>query len=219
MYCHRPALLWDRNSASASRRSTPAAAPRNGGGGRSGRPTGNTRRPEPSKIPYRNSATMAAEALRQSARPTRPRTRPLAPRRAGSRRGGKGSGASHVPIQRGRPFSANAAMPEEALDRGVTGRCQHGTVAACILQRKTMNDLPPRPAADLGTVEDRFFTLRDFPLTDGTVMPRRRSPTRPMAGSRPTAATPSCARMATPPVTISPAATRRTATSRARGMA
>ena len=34
-----------------------------------------------------------------------------------------------------------------------------------------MNDLPPRPVADLGTVEDRFFTLRNFSLTDGTVMP------------------------------------------------
>ena len=34
-----------------------------------------------------------------------------------------------------------------------------------------MNDLPLRPAADIGVVEDRFFTLRDFPLTDGTVMP------------------------------------------------
>ena len=33
-----------------------------------------------------------------------------------------------------------------------------------------MNDLPPRPAADLGTVEDRFFTLRNFSLTDGTIM-------------------------------------------------
>src|SRR6516165_1164289 len=39
------------------------------------------------------------------------------------------------------------------------------------LRRKTMNDLPPRLAADLGTVEDRFFTLRNFSLTDGTVMP------------------------------------------------
>src|SRR5271155_4366591 len=34
-----------------------------------------------------------------------------------------------------------------------------------------MNDLPLRPAADIGAVEDRFFTLRDFPLADGTVMP------------------------------------------------
>ena len=33
-----------------------------------------------------------------------------------------------------------------------------------------MNDLPLRPAADIGAVEDRFFTLRNFPLTDGTVM-------------------------------------------------
>jgi homoserine O-acetyltransferase len=34
-----------------------------------------------------------------------------------------------------------------------------------------MNDLPLRPAAGIGAVEDRFFTLRNFPLTDGTVMP------------------------------------------------
>ena len=34
-----------------------------------------------------------------------------------------------------------------------------------------MNDLPLHPAADIGAVEDRFFTLRNFPLTDGTVMP------------------------------------------------
>ena len=34
-----------------------------------------------------------------------------------------------------------------------------------------MNDLPLRPAAEIGAVEDRFFTLRNFPLTDGTVMP------------------------------------------------
>ena len=33
-----------------------------------------------------------------------------------------------------------------------------------------MNDLPLGPAADIGAVEDRFFTLRNFPLTDGTVM-------------------------------------------------
>jgi hypothetical protein len=26
-----------------------------------------------------------------------------------------------------------------------------------------MNDLPLRPAADTGAVEDRFFTLRNFP--------------------------------------------------------
>jgi len=35
-----------------------------------------------------------------------------------------------------------------------------------------MNDLPLRPAADIGAVEDRFFTLRNFPLADGTVMPK-----------------------------------------------
>src|SRR5271169_213458 len=39
------------------------------------------------------------------------------------------------------------------------------------LRRKTMNDLPLRPPADIGVVEDRFFTLRNFLLTDGTVMP------------------------------------------------
>jgi homoserine O-acetyltransferase/O-succinyltransferase len=37
-----------------------------------------------------------------------------------------------------------------------------------------MNDLPLRPAADIGAVEGRFFTLRNFPLTDGTVMPEAR---------------------------------------------
>jgi hypothetical protein len=61
-------------------------------------------------------------------------------------------------------------MPEEALDRRVTGRCRHGTVEACIPAEETMNDLPLRPA-DIGAVEDRFFTLRNFPLADGTVMP------------------------------------------------
>jgi homoserine O-acetyltransferase len=35
---------------------------------------------------------------------------------------------------------------------------------------ETMNDLPLRPAAEFGAVEDRFFTLRNFQLTDGTVM-------------------------------------------------
>ena len=33
-----------------------------------------------------------------------------------------------------------------------------------------MNDLPLRPAAEFGAVEDRFFTLRNFQLADGTVM-------------------------------------------------
>ena len=90
---------------------------------------------------------------------------------------------------------------------------------------ETMNDLPLRRAADIGAVEDRFFTLRNFQLTDGTVMPeatiayetygRLAPPNGPNGG----AATPSCARMATPPATISPAATRRTPTSRARGTA
>jgi homoserine acetyltransferase len=59
----------------------------------------------------------------------------------------------------------------EALERRVTGRCRHGTVDACILAEETMNDLPLRSAADIGAVEDRFFTLRNFSLTDGTVMP------------------------------------------------
>src|SRR5262245_5595143 len=39
---------------------------------------------------------------------------------------------------------------------------------------RRMNDLPLRPAADIGAVEDRFFTLRDFPLAGGTVMPEAR---------------------------------------------
>jgi homoserine O-acetyltransferase len=34
-----------------------------------------------------------------------------------------------------------------------------------------MNDGAPIHTADIGPVEDRFFTLRDFRLTDGTVMP------------------------------------------------
>src|SRR5205807_1882102 len=34
-----------------------------------------------------------------------------------------------------------------------------------------MNDLPRHPAAEIGAVDDRFFTLRNFPLADGTVMP------------------------------------------------
>jgi homoserine acetyltransferase len=85
-----------------------------------------------------------------------------------------------------------------------------------------MNDLPLRPAGDIGAVEDRFFTLRNFPLTDGTVMPeatiayetygRLAPPNGPNGGRNAI-----CARMATPPATISPAATRRTATGRGRG--
>ena len=34
-----------------------------------------------------------------------------------------------------------------------------------------MNDIAAVPTRDVGTVEDRFFTLRDFPVADGTVMP------------------------------------------------
>src|SRR5579864_9656064 len=34
-----------------------------------------------------------------------------------------------------------------------------------------MNDASALRAEDIGTVEDRFFTLRDFRLTDGTMMP------------------------------------------------
>ena len=52
-----------------------------------------------------------------------------------------------------------------------------------------MNDLPLRPAADIGAVEDRFFTLRNFPLTCGTVMPEA-----------------TIAYVATPAATISPGA-------------
>src|SRR5438552_360154 len=37
-----------------------------------------------------------------------------------------------------------------------------------------MDDLPRHPAAQIGAVEDRFFTLRNFPLTCGTVMPEAR---------------------------------------------
>ena len=34
-----------------------------------------------------------------------------------------------------------------------------------------MNDAAAVKTADIGTVEDRFFTIRDFRLADGTVMP------------------------------------------------
>ena len=34
-----------------------------------------------------------------------------------------------------------------------------------------MNVLPLRTAVDIGAVEDRFFTLPNFRLTRGTVMP------------------------------------------------
>ena len=34
-----------------------------------------------------------------------------------------------------------------------------------------MNDAGTLRTGDIGTVEDRFFTLRDFPVADGTVMP------------------------------------------------
>jgi len=44
-------------------------------------------------------------------------------------------------------------------------------VDAYIPAEETLNDLPLRPAAEFGAVEDRFFTLRNFQLTDGAVMP------------------------------------------------
>ena len=34
-----------------------------------------------------------------------------------------------------------------------------------------MNDAGTLRTGDIGTVEDRFFRLRDFPVADGTVMP------------------------------------------------
>src|ERR1041385_3356854 len=37
-----------------------------------------------------------------------------------------------------------------------------------------MADAPKLGTEDIGTVEDRFFTLRDFRLADGTVMPEAR---------------------------------------------
>jgi homoserine acetyltransferase len=108
----------------------------------------------------------------------------------------------------------------EALERRVTGRCRHGTVDACIPAEETMNDLPLRPAADIGVVEDRFFTLRNFLLTDGTIMPEAtiayETYGRPASDGRNAIL---CTRMVTRPATISPAATRRTATSPARGTA
>jgi homoserine O-acetyltransferase len=51
------------------------------------------------------------------------------------------------------------------------GERQLGQSQQSSLAEEGMNDLPLRPAADIGGVEDRFFTLRNFPLTDGTVMP------------------------------------------------
>ena len=85
----------------------------------------------------------------------------------------------HLPFaEKGRdllhPFARSCRLPmsKEALDRRVTGRRRHGTVDACILAEETMNDLPLRPAADIGAVIDQFFTLRNFRLTDGTVMPQ-----------------------------------------------
>jgi homoserine acetyltransferase len=44
-------------------------------------------------------------------------------------------------------------------------------VDACIHAEETMNDVPLRSTADFGAVRDRFFTLSNFRLTDGTVMP------------------------------------------------
>src|SRR5205807_9089375 len=34
-----------------------------------------------------------------------------------------------------------------------------------------MNDAAALRTQDIGTVHDQFFTLRDFPVADGTVMP------------------------------------------------
>ena len=83
-----------------------------------------------------------------------------------------------------------------------------------------MNDLPLRPAADIGAVEDRFFTLRNFPLTDGTVMPEAtiayETYGRPVPDGRNAIL---CTHGYTPAATTSPAATRRTVISRARGTA
>src|SRR5204863_4183372 len=56
----------------------------------------------------------------------------------------------------------------EAQKYLANGETQFGQ---CQQAEETMDDLPRRPAADIGAVEDRFFTLRDFRLTDGTVMP------------------------------------------------
>ena len=82
-----------------------------------------------------------------------------------------------------------------------------------------MNDLPLRPAADIGVVEDRFFTLRNFLLADGTVMPEAtiayETYGRPASDGRNAIL---CTHGYTA-ATISPAATRRTATSPARGTA
>ena len=78
-----------------------------------------------------------------------------------------------------------------------------------------MNDLPLYPAADIGAVEEQFFTLRNFPLTDGTVMPQATIAYETYGRLAPDA-TLSSARMATPAATTSPAVAWQTATSRAR---
>src|SRR5579863_6451450 len=38
-------------------------------------------------------------------------------------------------------------------------------------KERDMTDAAPPETRDIGTVEDRFFTIRDFPLANGTVMP------------------------------------------------
>src|SRR5258708_6705495 len=59
----------------------------------------------------------------------------------------------------------------EAENASRTVKDSSDRVNKVALRRKTMNDLPLRPAADIGAVEDRFFSLRNFRLTDGRVMP------------------------------------------------
>jgi homoserine acetyltransferase len=82
-----------------------------------------------------------------------------------------------------------------------------------------MNDLPPRTAADIGAVEDRFFTLRNFPLTDGMVMPEATIAYETYGRLAPDGRNAILCTPAIPAAIILPAATGRTATSRARGTA
>src|SRR5437868_10667358 len=85
-----------------------------------------------------------------------------------------------------------------------------------------MNDAAALRTQDIGTVDDQFFTLRDFPVADGTVMPeativyetyvRLAPPDGPNGGRNAVLVT-----HAIPGVIMPPAAIRPMATSRARG--
>src|ERR1700756_1100659 len=59
----------------------------------------------------------------------------------------------------------------EAGKYPANGERQLGRSQQSCLAEETMSALPRHPAANIGAVEDRFFTLRNFRLTDGAVMP------------------------------------------------